>query len=181
MSSIKKNNKIKNLIVIFITIFILLFFTKQAFYNMSELLDEKEENTVKLENIVEQLNELQKLEQDLKSGLKDSEIKYFMQTPDRADLIEYFHNYAEDVSNSGNELFIHNVSFWDISKWELGFMEQSVNLKVTVANKNVLKALLTKLTSSKSKYRFFITSFAFPNDNRAWSYTVTIPLKLLYK
>jgi hypothetical protein len=67
MSSITTNNKIKNLIVIFITIFILLFFTKQAFYNMNELLDEKEENTIKLENIVTQLNDLQKLEQDLKS------------------------------------------------------------------------------------------------------------------
>jgi uncharacterized protein YpmB len=67
MSSITTNNKIKNLIIIFITIFILLFFTKQAFYNMNELLDEKEENTTKLENIVSQLNDLQKLEQDLKS------------------------------------------------------------------------------------------------------------------
>ena len=51
MSSITENNKIKNLIVIFITIFILLFFTKQAFYNMNQLLDEKEDNTAKLENM----------------------------------------------------------------------------------------------------------------------------------
>jgi hypothetical protein len=34
-----------------------------------------------------------------------------MQAPNRADLIEYFHNYAEDVSNSGNELFIHTITF----------------------------------------------------------------------
>lgn len=181
MSSITTNNKIKNLIIIFITIFILLFFTKQAFYNMNELLDQKEENTYKLESVVSQLNELQKLEQDLKSWLKDSEIKYFMQSPNRADLIEYLHNYAEDVSNSWNELFIHAITFWDVSKSELWFMEQIINLKVTVSNKNVLKALLSKLTSDKSTYRFFITDFSFKNDNRPWSYTVTIPLKLLYK
>jgi hypothetical protein len=46
-------------------------------------------------------------------------------------------------------------------------MEQMINLKVTVSNKNVLKALLLKLTSNKSTYRFFITNFSFPNDNRA--------------
>jgi hypothetical protein len=41
--------------------------------------------------------------------------------------------------------------------------------------------LLTKLTSENSTYRFFITDFSFPNDNRAGWYTVSIPLKLLYK
>jgi hypothetical protein len=60
-------------------------------------------------------------------------------------------------------------------------MEQKINLKVTVSNKNVLNALLNKLTSAKSSYRFFITEFSFPNDNRPGSYSVTIPLKLLYK
>jgi len=181
MSSITTNYKIKNLIVIFITLFILLFFTKEAFYNMNDLLDQKEENTTKLENIVTQLKDLQKLEQDLKSWLKDSEIKYFMKAPTRADLIEYFHDYAEDVSNSWNELFIHDITFGDVSKSDLWFMQQVINLKVTASNKNVLKALLSKLTSDKSTYRFFITNFSFPNDHRPWAYSVTIPLKLLYK
>jgi hypothetical protein len=46
-------------------------------------------------------------------------------------------------------------------------MEQKIKLKVSASNKNVLKALLTKLTSENSTYRFFITDFSFPNDNRA--------------
>jgi uncharacterized protein YpmB len=66
MSSIN-NNKITNLIIIFVTIFILLFFTKQAFYHMTELNDEKEQNELKLTEVVTQLNDLQKLEQELKS------------------------------------------------------------------------------------------------------------------
>jgi hypothetical protein len=94
------DNKIKNLIIIFLSIFILLFFTKDAFYNMTELQDEKEQNTNKLNEIVNQLNDLEKLEKELKSGKKDKEIKYFMQSPNRENLIEYFHDYAEDLSNA---------------------------------------------------------------------------------
>lgn len=176
-----KNNKIKNLIILLVTIFILLFFTKQAFYNMNQLLDENKKDTDNLSSIVNQLNELQTLEQDLKKWDKADKIKYFSSSINRADLIEYFHNYAEDISDWGNELFIHSINFSKPIKWELWFMEQNINLNVTVSNKDVLKALLTQLTSNNSKYKFFITNFSFPNDNRVWAYTVDIPLKLLYK
>jgi len=176
-----KNNNIKNLIIIFISLFVLLFFTKQAFYNFTQLKEEKNTKQEKLEKVVDELNNLQNLEQELKSWKKKEEIKTFLQKPIREDIIEYLHDYAEDVSNSWNELFIHSIIFNNVNKWELGFMEQDITLKVTVWNKNVLKALLTKLTSNKYKYKFFITNFSFPNDNRPWAYTVTIPLKLLYK
>ncbi len=176
-----KNNNIKNLIIIFASLFILLFFTKQAFYNLANLKDSKIQKQEKLNQIVNELNSLQKLEQELKSWEKKEEIKKFLQKPIREDIIEYLHNYAEDVSNSWNELFIHSISFWKEKKSELGFMEQDITLKVSVWNKNILNTLLTKLTSDKYEYKFFINSFSFPNDNRPWAYTVTIPLKLLYK
>ncbi len=176
-----KDNKIKNLTIFLLTIFILLFFTKSAFYNMNELLDINNKNTQKVKNIVTQLNSLQKLEQDLKSWKKDKSIKYFMVSPNRSDLIQYFYDYSEDISNAWNSLFISNITFSKPSKSELGFMKENINLVVTISNKNVLNAFLTKLTSDRSEYRFFIPSFSFPNDNRNSWYTVTIPLILLYK
>jgi hypothetical protein len=48
-------------------------------------------------------------------------------------------------------------------------------------NEERLKNILDFLTSTKSKYKFFISSFSFPYGDIEGNFNVSIPLKVLNK
>jgi len=188
------NTNAKNLLLILLSLFILVFFTRSVISDITALSDKKEELLTKKENITKQLERLQKIEKEFreinkltskskknsldKAKIKDQKIiKHLWDRPTQADLIEYFHDYAEDT---GDWLYIRSIDFSKPKKTEFWFLEQDINLEVNVLNKRMLKIFLNKLVSLDSKYKFYITDFSFPNN---WdsSYNISIPLKLIYK
>ena len=109
MSVYKKDNKFITLVIVLISFFILIFFTKDAFYTMQENLDS--ENDLRLESIEknEQLKKIESIEASLTSGDKKAEIDKFLKSFSEDELILYLHNYMEDINTQDSMITIRNL------------------------------------------------------------------------
>jgi hypothetical protein len=67
MSIYKKDNKFGSLLIILLSLFIIVFFTKDAFYNMQENFDKSETLNSTLEEKTSELQKLEALDKDLKT------------------------------------------------------------------------------------------------------------------
>ena len=181
MSVYKKDNKFITLIVVLLSLFILIFFTKDAFYTMQENLDVENELEVERKEKNEQLKKIEEIEASLTSGDKKAEIEKFLKSFSEDELILYLHDYVEDINTQDSMIIIRNLIIEEPKDNELGFKEANVKIDVKVTNDEILKVFLNFLTSDKSKYTFFINDFSFKNDWRKWTFNVTIPLRLFYK
>jgi hypothetical protein len=45
----------------------------------------------------------------------------------------------------------------------------------------MMKVFLDYLVAEDAKYRFFIDSFFYPNDEREGSFNIQVPLKIFYR
>jgi hypothetical protein len=97
------------------------------------------------------------------------------------EIIDYLYSYIEETNRRNWITLIKNISISNPKKTEIWFNETDINLTLTIPNEKKLKTILLFLTSSKSKYNFFINSFNYPYGKNDWDFTVTLPLKLLYK
>ena len=181
MSVYKKDNKFTTLLVVLISLFILIFFTKDMFYSMQEKLDLK--SGLELEKIDKnkQLEKLEILEAELDSGDRKTEINKFLKSFSEDELILYLHDYLEDINSEDSMIIIRNLNIEEPKDSELWFKEVNVSIDVKITNIEILKTFLDFLTSDKSRYTFFINDFSFKNDWRRWMSNITIPLRLFYK
>lgn len=177
----KNNNKFTALLIFLVSFFVLVFFTKNMFYDMQAKLDINETLQIELETKNEELLKLESLEKDLKSWDKKEEISRFIKGFSEDEMLTYLHTYIEEVNWENWLILINSLNFTEAKEWELGFKELWVNINAKVSNTEILKTFLSFLTSKDAKYTFYISDFSFPNDNRVWTYNVTIPLKILYK
>jgi hypothetical protein len=96
------------------------------------------------------------------------------------EIIDYLYSYIERTNGLDWVAFIRAISIWEASETEIWFKETSVNLSIKIPNEKRLKEILDFLTSSKSKYNFFLESFTFPYGKTDNSFNVSIPLKIIY-
>ena len=181
MSTLKKDNKFLSLLVILVSLFILIFFTKDIFDSMQENLDTRGRLTSEETEKSKELFKLSSLEKDLKDWNKKKEISRFLTSFSEDEILIYLYDYTEEINSENGSVFIKNIDFADDVTWELGFEELGVTLEIKATDTNILKTFLSFLTNENSKYSFYLTDFSFPNDNRSWSYDVTIPLRILHK
>lgn len=179
-----KNNKFFVLLIALFAFFILVFFTKNYYIKMQENILENDTKIEKLESLDAKLDKLNKLKNDLSDKNKDitKELKKFMWEFSEDELILYVNDYIEQTNKTSREivLFLENISFSEPTKSELWFKEVDIDLKLKVANKYVLKNLLSYLSSTDNNYSFFITDFTFPIE-KSWPYRINIPLKMYIK
>ncbi|MDD3646126.1 MAG: hypothetical protein PHH06_01830 [Candidatus Gracilibacteria bacterium] len=177
----KNDNKFTSLLIFLVSLFVLVFFTKNMFYEMQAKQDTKESLEAELQVKDDELAKLESLEKDLKSGDKKQEIARFVEGFSEDEMLTYLHTYIEEINGENGLIVINSLSFTEAKEGELGFKELGVTVNAKVSNIEILKTFLSFLTSKDAKYTFYVSDFSFPNDNRAGTYNVTIPLKILYK
>jgi hypothetical protein len=98
------------------------------------------------------------------------------------ELIDYIYSYIEKINDKNWVVVVKSLSISEPEDTETWFKETNITLNLRVPNEEKIKQILTFLTSTESKYKFFISSFSFPyGDTVEWSYSISIPLKVLHK
>ena len=179
MSAYNKNNKFVSYLIILIALFILILVTKWEVISMQENSDLKETYNSQLNVKKEKLTELNNLKNELISSSENIS-KYTIDIKED-ELIDYIYSYIEKSNDKEWVTMVKSLTLSEAEDTEIGFKETTVTLTLSVANELKLKDILDFLTSSKSKYKFFISSFNFPYGDLEWNFNVTIPLKILHK
>lgn len=175
-----KNNKFVSYLIILLSLFVLVLFTKNEVVTLQSNLDQVEIKESTLETKKTKLTNLNDLKKELSSSDNKIVSKYNIEFS-QEDIIDYIYSYIEDNQKKNWLALVRSISISDPIDTEIWFKQVNINLTLNLANENKLKDILNFLTSTESKYRFFISSFNFPYWNTNEAFTVSIPLKLLYK
>ncbi len=174
-----KNNKFISYLIILITFFILVLVTKWEILKLQENVDLKDSYKIELEDKINKLAEINEKKSMLNKSSEDID-KYELKIKE-GEIINYIYSYIEETNRRNGVVIIKNISISDPTKTEIWFDETNINLSLIIPNEEKLKTILLFLTSPKSEYNFFIDSFNYPFWKWEWDFTVTIPLKILYK
>ncbi len=185
-------NKILSYVLVLLSLFIVVLFTKDYIFDMQANLDLKDSKTKEIE---EKREEFKKLT-DIKNKLKkewNTEISKYANTPTEDEIIDYIYSMVED----GNLWKTVPISHWlatiksiSMTKWkknELWFLESDISLSLSVQKESRMKDILNFFVSEKSKYKFFIDSFSYEKPkisdviSNNSSIDIIIPLKVFYK
>jgi len=179
MSVYNKNNKFISYLIILATFFIVVLFTKDQIIKIQENRDLRDTYNIELADKKTQLAEINKKRAMLNKSSENID-KYILEIKED-EIIDYLYSYIEETNKRNWVSIIKNISISDPKDTELWFKETLITLELLVPSEEKLKRTLEFLTSSKSKYNFFITSFTYPYWEIDWNFSVTIPLKVLYK
>ncbi len=179
MSIYKKDKKFISYLVILLSLFVLVIFTKAEISYIQENADTKDTIEAELKTETEKLAALNKIEAELKQD--DSETKRYDVELSEDKLMNYFYGYIETIDAEVGTIAIKSLSMNEWKVNEIGFMESAITLNINVSNEAVMKQFLDFTVSSDSEYQFFIDSFYYPTDGREGGFNVNLPLKLYYK
>lgn len=182
MQITNKNNKLYWYIIVLVSLFILVLFTRNQVSNMQVKLDEKEIKEIELQT---KRDELQKLN-DIKSKLEteENDIDKYINQVKEDEIVNYIYSKIEE-DNLKYPDWASAIRSISISKWEINeiwFYESNITLNLRVPSEDRMFKTLDFFIKKDSKYKFFIDSFNYPKtDSESGSYNVTIPLKVFYK
>lgn len=176
-----KNLFLANLIII-VSLFILLFVTKDLYSNYQIT---KDNSRTLAKELIETNNELEKF-QNIQSTIveEDKEIlqRYNVEYTD-SDVLYFIHSLAE---NEVTWITVDNVKLTSGIENKHGFMEWTVNIWVNYESDDELLEFISKLTNSND-YVVFIDEISFPFSHNLWENVevktnkVSIPLTIYYK
>lgn len=178
-----KNNKLNWYLLILLSLFILVLFTKNQVSLMYLNLEEKSIKQSELEVKREELNKLDAIRS--KAEDKNSWLDKYSKKLKEEELMYYIYSKI-DSDNLKYSDWISTIRSLNISEWkinELWFYESTVTLSVRVPNETAMFRLLDFFIDDKTEYKFFVDSFNYPK-NENWldsSFNVTVPLKVFYK
>lgn len=179
MSVYSTKNKFVSYLIILFALFILILSTKDQISELQENNDLKETNTINLDNKKSKLNELNELKNKISTSGEDTS-KYNIEIKED-EIIDYIYSHIEDTNGKNWIIVVKNISITTPVDTETWFKETNINLNLRVSSEGKMKSMLDFLTSDKSKYNFFISSFSFPYWNIDKSFNIAIPLKILHK
>lgn len=125
-----------------------------------------------------EINWLNVLENDLKQS--NIEVQKYLTDFSENEIIKYIYDYIEKYNKDGDIIYITDISLTDWKINDLWFRESDINISANVSNIDTMKRFLNFFVSDYSKYNFFINNFTFPNDSRAWSFNINLPLKVYF-
>ncbi len=189
MSVYNKNNKFVSYLIILISLFIVVLFTKDIVKSIYENIDLKDNYTIKLDEKKDKLSKLNDLQNKLINSKEDI-AKYMLEIKED-EIIDYIYSSIEKINiekikweNINTEKWITYVRAITISEpvdTELWFKETLINIDLKVPNEVKMKEVLDTFISKESKYNFFINSFSFPYGEKETDFTVSLPLRILHK
>jgi len=181
MSILNKSNKIYWYIIILLSLFIFVLFTRNQITNMQFKFDEKEEK----ENVLQsKRDELQKLNDiKIKVNSEESDVNSYISHFSEDELIDYIYSKIEEDNLKYTD-WVSIIRSISMSEWklnEIGFMESTIMLNLRIPTEDRMFKILDFFIKDGSKYKFFIDSFTYPKLDSESSYNITIPLKIFYK
>lgn len=182
MKQYTQNNFLAYLIIL-VTFFVILFFTKNIYSDMQINLDASEQNNIELREKQTELTRLNELKKSLDEEGNEllEEVAGFTGDFSDANMLEYIYSYAQQVNLWDDRIIIRDISL----QWEqisdLGFKKANINISTVVSSEKTLFAFLNYLTNKKAAYRFHITEFNYPMNESNSNIQVSIPLTLYYK
>jgi len=180
MSVYKNNNKFVSYLIVLVALFILVLITKDQFDILQWKFDSRTTNTNVLEEKKAKLDELNSLKKEL-AKTSDNIDKYTIDIKEN-ELIDYIYSYIENINGEDGVAVIKSISISEPIDTEIWFKESNITLNIMVPNEDMSIKILDFLTSSESKYNFFISSFTFPYGKiNERGYNMSIPLKVLHK
>jgi hypothetical protein len=179
MSVELKNNTFVSYLIVLLALFILILFTKDQVMNMQYNLDQKEQINTELKEVRIKQQALVDTAADVEK--QESETQRYLTPFTENEILEYFHDYADSVNTGSGTIVIKSINISEKSENELGFFETKVNINAEVSDKKMMKVFLDYLVAEDAKYRFFIDSFLYPNDERDGSFNIQVPLKIFYR
>ncbi|MFA5917527.1 MAG: hypothetical protein WC850_04840 [Candidatus Gracilibacteria bacterium] len=172
-------NKLFFYSLILLSLFILIFFTKDLYFSVLKNMDLFETKQTEYKTQGETLKKLQDIEKNLGKDLKMN--KYLKEVKED-ELIEYFYGFVNNNRSGSGYTIIDSINIEKGTKNEYGFNESKINLIITVSDEQEMFKMLDFITSEESSYQFFIDNFSFPNDtDNKGGFQVTIPIRMFYK
>jgi len=174
----KKSASILPLLMVIISIFIALYFTKDLFYNLKQNKQDLISLEQKLEQSEKELNDLKLVKEDIEAErIQDINFEAYTKTIKDNEITKYFYDYANDKKNW---VVLNSISFSEWSLNDYWFKEASISLSLSFDNKQKMTKMLNYLIDSQD-YNFYIHSFSYPKQDEKEQFNVSIPLKVLYK
>lgn len=178
------NSKITTLVLILITFFVLIFFTRPLYYTFQENKDLQAQLQSQQAEKKQELGELQKIQSEVKSGSGEinAEVSKYSQAFTEDAVIDYIYTYVWDTGGLINIREI-NMDEWDVN--EYGFNEGKVQVSLRVNDQNALLDFVEAMTNptyeeGQQVFTFFIDNFSFPSGITG-SFNITVPMKIFYR
>lgn len=191
------NTKFLWTVLIFLSLFIILLFTKEQIYSWQSLSEEKW-NLIKKEQELSVTNwELTDISKKLDKesadfdGAEYSKIQKFSKGLKEDEIVNFIYS---KIWQLNGQIPVKRVEIKSlkISAWQenlMKFLESNISLDLKVSSKEKLKEVLNLLNDNE-EYRFFVTSLNFEDrtsenlvTSENWNewIEVSIPLKIFYK
>lgn len=164
--------------MLLLSIFILIFFTKDMMFTLNDNMSQKDAIEAEIEEQNKVYEEVSKVKSDLDTGKIDNAVynKYLISFNEN-EILSYFYTYSQ---NNAGKMKINSITLDAGKVNEVGFHEGKINLGVTFINEQAMLDTLTFLTNN-DKYNFFVHEFTYPVEGMNQPFNVQIPLKVLYK
>ena len=179
MSIPTNNSKFVSMLLVLLSLFIFVFFTKWYYSDLISNMSVLDDNEILHAKQLAEIDILEKKQKALKKldGSNNSEIWKYLQQFNEDEIIREIYSYATNYSRNGGMKII-SISMGEWKKNELWFNESNVSISARVANKAVMIDFLDFLIQD-SKYKFYINSFNVPKNKEFFN--IQIPLTLFYK
>jgi len=180
MSIYNKNNKFVSYLLVLVSLFILVLFTKDIIKKIYENKDLKETYSTSLQEKKDKLTKLNELK--TKSSSSQVMINKFSVEVKEDELLDYLYGYIEKINGKEWITYIKTVNINDTKESDLWFNETDIDITLRVPNEVTLKKILDYLLVTNSKYNFYLRSLSFKYDSfENGNIDVSIPLKVLQK
>lgn len=182
MSIPNNNSKFVSMLLVLLSLFIFVFFTKW-FY--SDLIATTTSYDANKSTHVSQLSEIDILEKKQKElqqldGSNNNEIGKYLQQPNEDEIFNELYSFTTNYDGSNAwDIKIQSITMTEWVKNEFWFNESNINISARVENKDVMIDFLDFLIKD-SKYKFYINSFSLPKDKDKF-FNIQVPLTLFYK
>jgi len=180
MSIPTNNSKFVAMLLVLLSLFIFVFFTKWYYSDLISTMSVYDENKVIHTNTLAELKTLNEKSKELKKleWSTNNEIGKYLQQFSEDEVIREIYNYSTNYSkNGGMKIISVNMSNPIVN--ELWFNESKISISARVENKRVMIDFLDFLIQD-SKYKFYINSFNIPKNKEKF-FNIQIPLTLFYK
>lgn len=176
MNSIAKNTFLSYFFIL-VSLFIIVLGTKSIYFEISQNKTQQVSLTGQLSDLTAQYDELVNVQKRLDSGeAGELGLDKYLISFSEDELIDYFHSYdSGDVT-----MEIDSLSFTDGVVNEVGFREANIWVNARFTSQAALLKFVEVLLSSE-KYNFFLPSLNIPYGNQNSEFSLSIPLKVLYK
>lgn len=171
--------KLLSYLFLLLTLFIIFLFTKNIYSQINQNSSSKQSLLKTLDEKNKEYNKIATISSDINSW-KFSEINFdkFLINFWEDELVDYFYDYA---NKNPNKLTIESLN---LTKWtpnEFWFNEANITLNATFQSEREMLEVIDQLIINSKKYNFYVLNLSYPLATLNWSFSMTIPIKVLYK